>query len=121
MIKKQEIKNVAFLIPQEMIENKIFLIRGVKVMLDADLAPLYQVKTMVLNQAVKRNIKRFPDDFMFRLTLAEKDEVITNCDHLRNLKYSAHKPYAFTEQGVAMLSSVLKSERAIRRKLGVRN
>jgi hypothetical protein len=113
MIKKQETKNATFLIPQERVENKIFLIRGAKVMLDTDLALLYQVKTMVLNQAVKRNIKRFPDDFMFRLTLAEKEEVITNCDHLRHLKYSAHKPYAFTEQGVAMLSSVLKSERAI--------
>ncbi len=101
------------LIPQEIIENKIFLIRGKKVMLDMDLALLYQVKTMALNQAVKRNAKRFPDDFMFRLTLTEKEYVITNCDSLKQLKYSPHKPYAFTEQGIAMLSSVLKSDKAI--------
>ncbi|HEX8974097.1 MAG TPA: ORF6N domain-containing protein [Patescibacteria group bacterium] len=101
------------LLPQEIIENRILLIRGKKVMLDYDLAVLYQVKTMALNQAVKRNIKRFPEDFMFRLTVAEKEEVITNCDHLQKLKYSPHKPLAFTEQGVAMLSSVLKSEKAI--------
>lgn len=82
-------------------------------MLDADLALLYQVKTMVLNQAVKRSIKRFPEDFMFRLTLAEKEYVITNCDHLKHLKFSPHKPYAFTDLGIAMLSSVLNSERAI--------
>lgn len=101
------------LVPQEIIENRILLIRGKKVMLDADLAVLYQVKTMALNQAVKRNIKRFPEEFMFRLTLTEKQEVITNCDNLKHLKYSSHVPYAFTEQGVAMLSSVLKSEKAI--------
>ena len=100
-------------VPLEVIENKIILIRSKKVMLDSDLASLYQVKTMVLNQAVKRNIKRFPDDFMFRLTTAEKSEVITNCDRLKDIKYSSHKPYAFTEQGVAMLSSVLNSEKAI--------
>jgi len=112
-MKKQKTKNTVLLIPQEIVENRIFLIRSVKVMFDSDLALLYQVKVKILNQSVKRNIKRFPEDFMFRLTLAEKEEVVTNCDHLRHLKYSSHKPYAFTEQGVAMLSSVLKSERAI--------
>src|SRR3972149_8476390 len=101
------------LIPAEVIERKIFLIRGHKVMLDRDLAELYGVPTKVLNQAVKRNIKRFPGDFMFQLTQIEKDEVVTNCDHLRALRFSPQLPYAFTEQGVAMLSSVLNSERAI--------
>jgi hypothetical protein len=82
-------------------------------MLDRDLAELYSVSTKVLNQAVKRNLKRFPEDFMFKLTAVEKREVVTNCDHLKVLKFSRHLPYAFTEQGVAMLSSVLGSERAI--------
>ncbi|MEW6095037.1 MAG: ORF6N domain-containing protein [bacterium] len=82
-------------------------------MLDRDLAELYGVSTKVLNQAVKRNLKRFPEDFMFRLTNAEKYKVVTNCDHLRVLKFSPQLPFAFTEQGVAMLSSVLNSERAI--------
>jgi hypothetical protein len=101
------------LMPIEKIENKIVHLRGKKVMLDADLAKLYDVQTKVFNQAVKRNINRFPDDFMFRLTQKEKDELVTNCDHLRALKFSPQLPYAFTEQGVAMLSSVLNSERAI--------
>ncbi len=82
-------------------------------MLDRDLAVLYGVSTKVLNQAVKRNSKRFPKDFMFRLTDAEKHEVVTICDHLQLLKFSPQLPYAFTEQGVAMLSSVLHSERAV--------
>jgi hypothetical protein len=82
-------------------------------MLDSDLAGLYGVKTRVLNQAVRRNIRRFPDDFMFQLNEKEKYQVVTNCDHLARLKYSASLPYAFTEQGVAMLSSVLRSRRAI--------
>ncbi len=82
-------------------------------MLDADLAKLYGVPTKVLNQAVKRNLKRFPEDFMFKLNEIEKQRVVTNCDHLKGLKYSHQLPYAFTEQGVAMLSSVLNSERAI--------
>jgi hypothetical protein len=71
------------------------------------------VETKVLNQAVKRNMSRFPDDFMFQLTANEKNKVVTNCDHLARLKYSAALPYAFTEQGVAMLSSVLRSKRAV--------
>jgi len=78
-------------------------------MLDADLAGLYNVDTGTLNQAVKRNIERFPENFMFQLTDREKNEVITNCYNLQKLKYSPHKPYAFTEQGVAMISGVLKS------------
>ena len=101
------------LVPHEVIENKIFMIRGHKVMLDKDLAMLYGVPTKRLNEQVRRNIKRFPEDFMFRLTNKEKDEVVAKCDHLYDLKYSYQLPYAFTEQGVAMLSSVLNSERAV--------
>jgi len=101
------------LIPVQIIENKIFVIRGIKVMIDRDLAELYGVKTMVLNQAVKRNIKRFPDDFMFKLNDNELKELITNCDRFETLKHSPSAPYVFTEQGVAMLSSVLKSDKAV--------
>ncbi len=82
-------------------------------MIDRDLAELYGVKTYRLNEAVKRNIKRFPEDFMFKLTKEELNELIANCDNLENLKYSPTTPNAFTEQGVSMLSSVLNSERAI--------
>jgi len=95
------------------IETKILLIRGQKVMLDADLAELYGVQTKVLNQAVKRNIDRFPPDFSFQLTSSEKTEVVTNCDHLAKLKYSSTLPYVFTEHGALMLGNVLKSDRAI--------
>ncbi len=82
-------------------------------MLDADLAELYGVETRTLNQAVKRNPERFPDDFMFQLTKPEKTEVVTNCDHLAKLKYSPSLPYAFTEHGAIMAASVLNSPRAI--------
>jgi len=95
------------------IENKIFLIRNHRVMLDRDLAELYGVSTKVLNQAVKRNAKRFPDDFMFKLTKVEKGELVTICDRFNSLKHSTVTPSVFTEQGVAMLSTVLNSERAI--------
>lgn len=97
----------------EQIESQIFLIRGQRVMLDADLAELYGVQTKVLNQAVKRNIERFPSDFTFQLTAIEKTEVVTNCDHLAKLKYSSTLPYAFTEHGALMLGNVLKSDRAV--------
>ena len=98
----------------EAIAGKTFLNRGMKVMLDADLAELYGVTTKALNQAVTRNEQRFPSDFMFRLTKEEKQELVTNCDRLNRLKHSSALPRVFTEQGVAMLSSVLRSERAIR-------
>jgi len=101
------------IIPQEVVESKILLIRGKKIMLDRDLALLYGVETKVLNQAVKRNRSRFPEDFMFRLSTSERNELVTNCDRFGTLKHSSSNPYAFTEQGVAMLSSVLKSERAV--------
>ena len=95
------------------IQKRIYVIRKKRVMLDSDLAYLYEVEVRQLNQAVKRNLKRFPDDFMFRLTQEEFTEVITNCDHLQNLKYRSTLPYAFTEQGVAMLAAVLNSQKAI--------
>jgi chromosome condensin MukBEF ATPase and DNA-binding subunit MukB len=101
------------LISVDKIEDRIFQIRGKKVMLDKDLAQLYQVTTKAVNQAVKRNIGRFPEDFMFVLTEKEKEEVVTNCDHLKSLKFSHQRPYAFTEQGVAMLSGVLTGDRAV--------
>lgn len=95
------------------IENKILLIRNEQVMIDRDLAELYGIETKVLNQAVKRNIERFPADFMFSLNEMEKNELVTNCDRLKGLKFSTVTPNAFTEQGVAMLSSVLKSKTAV--------
>jgi hypothetical protein len=94
------------------IEHQIFIIRDEKVMLDYDLAKLYDVPTKALIQAVKRNPQRFPTDFVFLLTPSEKNELVTNCDRLSPLKHSSRPPYAFTEQGVSMLSSVLKSEKA---------
>ena len=101
----------ANLIPSEKIEKSIYLIRGEKVMLDRDLAMLYQVETRVLNQAVSRNVERFPMDFLFELT---RDEIpgISQIVTSSNLKFSKRFT-AFTEQGVAMLSSVLKSVRAV--------
>ena len=98
------------LIPQEVIENKIYLIRGHKVMLDIDLAKLYDVETKNLNLQVKRNIKRFPEDFMFQLTKEENLRLQFATSSYGGRRYL---PYVFTEQGVAMLSSVLNSERAI--------
>jgi ubiquinone biosynthesis protein Coq4 len=82
-------------------------------MLDRDLAELYNVPTKALNQAVKRNLKRFPLDFMFQLSKTEKNRLVTICDRFNSLKHSVTGPCVFTEQGVAMLSSVLNSERAI--------
>ena len=86
----------------EPIEKKILTIRGVQVMLDRDLAQLYDVETRVLNQAVKRNIERFPEVFRFQLSKEEKAKVITICDNPDEIRFSPSSPYAFTEQGVAM-------------------
>lgn len=101
------------LIPYEAITGKILIIRRQRVMIDTDIAKLYGVPTKVLNQAVKRNIERFPLDFMFELTSDEKEEVVTNCDHLKKLKFSPNFPKAFTEHGAIMLASVLNSKRAV--------
>ncbi len=95
------------------IQQQILLLRGKQTLLDRDLAKIYQVDTKVLNQAVKRNINRFPEEFRFQLTKVEMKELVTNCDRLHSLKHSLNLPYAFTEQGVAMLSSVLRSDIAI--------
>ena len=98
----------------KLIQNKIFEIRGQKVILDFHLAELYEVETRALKQAVKRNLSRFPEDFMFALSKDEWQEVITICDNLpQTVKYSPVTPLAFLEQGVAMLSSVLRSKKAI--------
>jgi hypothetical protein len=99
-------------IPIELIARRIYLVRGQKVMLDTDLADLYQTETRALVQAVKRNLERFPDDFMFQLSSEEAKAMRsqTVIASKRNIRY---QPYAFTEHGVAMLSTVLKSERAV--------
>jgi hypothetical protein len=110
------------LIPMERIERAILFIRGEKVLLDSDLARLYEVETRVLNQAVKRNADRFPSDFMFQLTQEEAAVVLNSRSQFvilkrgENIKYL---PYVFTEQGVAMLSSVLHSERAVAVNIGI--
>lgn len=101
------------LLPQEVIENKILLIRGKKVMLDKDLAKLYGVKAIRLREQVKRNIKRFPKDFMFRLNKVEADILVSQNAIPSKQSLGGTLPCVFTEQGVAMLSSVLNSERAI--------
>jgi hypothetical protein len=97
----------------EGIEARILLMRGHKVMLDTDLAELYGTTTKALNQAVKRNAARFPPEFMFRLSNEEKEEVVTNCDHLKRLKFSPVLPNAFTEHGALMVASVLNTPRAV--------
>ncbi len=95
------------------IESKIFTVRGLQVMIDRDLAELYGIETKVFNQAVKRNNDRFPSNFRFQLSDEEKIELVTNCDRFEKLKHSSVNPYAFTEQGVSMLSAVLKSKTAV--------
>jgi hypothetical protein len=103
--------SAAVLLPR--IEARIQTIRGQRVMIDSDLAEVYGVPTKALNQAVKRNAGRFPGDFMFQLTPAEKAEVVTNCDHLQKLKFSKALPYAFTEHGAIQAANVLASAQAV--------
>jgi hypothetical protein len=98
---------------QASIDTRILLVRSQKVMIDADLAELYGVPTKALNQAVKRNARRFPSDFMFQLTAIEKLQVVTTCDHLARLKFSKTLPFAFTEHGAIQAANVLNSEQAI--------
>jgi len=107
------------IIPIEIIERKIFMVRGHKIMLDADLAGLYGVTTKRLNEQVKRNKAKFPEDFMFQLTKEEKEEVVANCDHLKRLKFSPTLPYAFTEHGAIMLATVLNSPVAVQASIHV--
>jgi len=101
------------IIKKENIQGRIFTIRGLQVMVDRDLAELYAVSTKRLNEQVKRNSKRFPESFRFQLSDKEKKELVANCDRFEKLKHSSVNPYAFTEQGVAMLSAVLHSDIAI--------
>ncbi len=108
------VSNNKVAVPEEIIMNKIYLVRNQKVMLDRDLAELYGVETKVLKQAVKRNIERFPDDFMFEMTKEEfvnwRSQFVTSNSDRMGLRYA---PFCFTEQGVTMLSCVLNSQRAI--------
>lgn len=102
-----EQENLKPLLP---IEQRIFTLRGQQVMLDSDLAELYEVETKRLNEQVRRNISRFPENFRFQLTQTEKEELVANCDRLNRLKHSSTCPYVFSEYGVAMLSADNKSE-----------
>jgi hypothetical protein len=101
------------IVPIDRIQQRILFLRGERVLTDVDLAELYGVTTKALNQAVKRNRRRFPADFMFRLNKSEKREVVTNCDHLQKLKFSPVLPHVFSEHGAIMLASVLNSQRAV--------
>ena len=109
---KIKMKNSS-IISQEIIENKIYLIRGKKVMLDSDLAKLYEIETKAFNRAVKRNFERFPEEFMFQLSKEEYTSLRYQIGTLKRGQHSKFLPYVFTEYGVAMLSSVLNSKRAI--------
>src|SRR6267142_1027449 len=101
------------LILTERVSLSILNIRNERVILDADLSLLYGVTTKRLNEQVKRNRRRFPEDFMFQLTKTEKDQVVANCDHLKKLKFSRTRPYAFTEHGAIMAANILNSDRAV--------
>jgi hypothetical protein len=97
----------------QIIDGRILTIRGEKVILDSDLASVYGVPTKALNQAVRRNVGRFPKDFRFQLSRAERTEVVTNCDHLKRVRFSRVRPWAFTEHGAIMVATVLNSPRAV--------
>jgi hypothetical protein len=112
-VKKHVIQESARLVPVEIIQSKIYLIRGHKVMLDKELAELYGASTKRLKEQVRRNLKRFPSDFMFELTWEEVESLRSQIATLKRGEHIKYMPYAFTEQGVAMLSSVLNSDRAI--------
>jgi hypothetical protein len=106
--------NEQALVPMKNLQKMIFTVRGIQVMIDRDLAELYQVENKRLNEQVKRNIARFPESFRFQLSDHEKNELVANCDRFEALKHSTVNPYAFTEQGVSMLSAVLRSDTAIK-------
>lgn len=97
----------------QIIESRIFTFQGKQVMVDRDLAELYEVEVKRLNEQVKRNITRFPDHFRFQISDTEKNELVANCDRFEMIKHSSSNPHVFTEQGVAMLSAVLRSEKAV--------
>lgn len=94
------------------VENKIIEIRGHQVIIDSDVAELYGVETREVNQALSRNLEKFPEGYIFELDAQEKEELITNCDHLKKLKFSPSFPKAFTERGLYMLATILKSAKA---------
>ena len=106
-------KDSGYLIPTERLDSAIFEIRGERVMLDVDLAVVYGVTTRRLKEQVRRNRDRFPEGFMFELTLEEKDELVAKCDRLMALKHSSTSPYVFTERGAVVLAAVLWSRQAI--------
>ena len=106
------------IVADEVIMNKILIIRNQRVMVDSDMAQLYGVTTKRLNEAVKRNPGRFPEDLMFQLTQSEKDDLVANCDHLVKLKFSPYRPYAFTEHGAVML---VKPRAACRKPVQIRS
>lgn len=106
-------KKTGITIPDEVVMDKILVIRDKKVMIDSDLAELYGVTTKRLNEQVKRNIQRFPEDFMFQITQEEKQDLIKTKNHLTKLKFSPNLPFVFTEHGAVMLASVVNSDRAI--------
>jgi hypothetical protein len=105
--------NMEYTVQLKEIQNQIFTIRGVQVMVDRDLAELYQIPVKRLNEQVKRNNNRFPETFMFQLNDNERIELVANCDRFKLLKHSSVNPYVFTEQGVSMLSAVLRSDTAV--------
>ena len=115
-----EDKNLVIVDNKE-IQSMIYTFRGRQVMIDRDLAYLYNVETKALNQAVKRNINRFPESFRFQISDDEKDELVTNCDRFKTLKHSSLNPYAYTEQGIAMLSAVLRSDVAVEVSIKIMN
>ena len=101
------------LVAQGEISDRIYTMRNEQIIIDRDLAELYGVETKRLNEQVKRNSERFPSDFMFQINDNEKNELVAKCDRFNSMKHSTVNPYAFTEQGVYMLSSVLKSKKAV--------
>jgi len=109
------------IISKKEIESRIFTFRSTQVMIDRDIAAMYHVENKRLHEQVKRNISRFPKNFMFQLTVTEKNELVAICDRFQSLKHSSVLPYAFSEQGIAMLSTVLRSETAIKVSIQVMN
>ena len=111
MKKKLQVSNI--------MQELILLLRGRRVIIDADLASIYGVSTKRLNEQVKRNKERFPEDFMFKLNKAEKEELVANCDHLKKLRFSSVLPHAFTEYGAIMVANVINSSMAINASISV--
>ena len=109
------------IVKYEQVKDRIIVLRGEPVLLDADVAQLYGVETKRVNEAVKNNPDKFPEGFLIQLTLSEKQEVVENFDHLQSLKYSPVNPTAFTERGLYMLATILKSSRATQTTIAIIN